>query len=191
MKYLKHDLKRFAKNIAEWSAMGFDFLNKGDRRMAKVTERDVEDLKAVYGAIVGGEYSNAAKLAWQLDTVVREQIPTRLYNFIHAQREARGNPSVAETILAQLGGNKFIAMTGAKDFVGIDNGLMFRLPSRATQDGINKVIITLSPTDLYDIQFGKTSGRMAEYQEIAAYMDVSADQLQNLFTSVTGLDTHL
>ncbi|MGI9949502.1 hypothetical protein [Vibrio hyugaensis] len=36
---------------------------------------------------------------------------------------------IANTILAQLGGNRFIVMTGAKQFVAIEQGLMFTLPA--------------------------------------------------------------
>lgn len=38
--------------------------------------------------------------------------------------------AIAETILSQLGGRRFIAFTGAKEFVAIESGLMFRLPAR-------------------------------------------------------------
>lgn len=33
--------------------------------------------------------------------------------------------AIAETILSQLGGRRFIAFTGAKEFVAIESGLMF------------------------------------------------------------------
>ena len=36
--------------------------------------------------------------------------------------------TVANTILQQLGGNKFRVMTGAKNFVGSNDALTFRLP---------------------------------------------------------------
>jgi hypothetical protein len=35
--------------------------------------------------------------------------------------------SVSHEILRQLGGNKFIAMTGAKNFVGSENSITFRI----------------------------------------------------------------
>ena len=36
---------------------------------------------------------------------------------------------VANTILAQLGGLRFIVMTGARDFIGGDYHLIFSLPA--------------------------------------------------------------
>ncbi|AXF77019.1 hypothetical protein AV903_14875 [Erwinia tracheiphila] len=45
-------------------------------------------------------------------------------------REFQMSKEIAVEILNQLGGNKFIAMTGAKNFVWLENGgLIFKLPS--------------------------------------------------------------
>ena len=35
--------------------------------------------------------------------------------------------SIAKTILEQLGGNKFRVMTGAKNLMGFENGLVMKL----------------------------------------------------------------
>ncbi|EIP9270516.1 hypothetical protein LT886_002400, partial [Salmonella enterica] len=51
---------------------------------------------------------------------------------------------IAVEILNQLGGNKFIAMTGAKNFVWLEKGgLIFKLPSNFARNGINLVRIKL------------------------------------------------
>jgi hypothetical protein len=63
--------------------------------------------------------------------------------------------NIARTIMEQLGGRRFITMTGARDFMDFGNTLQFRLPSRFAKDGINQVRITLTPADLYDMEFGK------------------------------------
>ncbi|WP_289394839.1 hypothetical protein [Pantoea stewartii] len=56
---------------------------------------------------------------------------------------------IAVEILNQLGGNKFIAMTGAKNFVWLENGgLIFKLPSNFACNGINLVKIELDPWDI-------------------------------------------
>ncbi len=61
--------------------------------------------------------------------------------------------SVATEILRQLGGNRFIVMTGAKSFSYFDEngecGLTFRLPSNFAMKGINLVKIKLDFTDTY------------------------------------------
>lgn len=67
--------------------------------------------------------------------------------------------TVAKTILEQLGGNKFRVMTGAKNLVGTDNSLSFRLPgSGFCKQGINSVKITLNGSDLYDVRYMRVRG---------------------------------
>lgn len=97
----------------------------------------------------------------------------------------------ATTILEQLGGNRFLAMTGAKDVFGSDDGIQFKLP-RGAKDGINSVRVTLDPTDTYTVTFYKmTRGRSFKCTEISETSFVHADQLRALFTSATGLYTTL
>jgi len=103
---------------------------------------------------------------------------------------------VATTILQQLGGNKFIAMTGAKDLVGQTNSLMFKLPTGFAKDRINFVQIKLMPDDTYTMQFHIASMDNIRkgkpfLEKIQEYTDVYWDQLQELFTEATGLYTHL
>ncbi len=59
------------------------------------------------------------------------------------------NQIIAKTILEQLGGGRFMAMTGAKNMVAIENGLQFDLPRTRhyVKDGINKVQVVLDPSD--------------------------------------------
>ncbi len=94
---------------------------------------------------------------------------------------------VAKEILTQLGGNKFIAMTGAKNLVDGGKFLGFKLPR--AKDGINYVKITLTSMDLYDIEFGRI--RANDYKVIKKVSGIYNDQLQNIFTKVTGLHTRL
>lgn len=96
---------------------------------------------------------------------------------------------IAETILDQLGGQRFIVMTGAKAFIAIESGLQFKLPSRLTQRGIDTVRITLTPMDVYNVEFGRV--RKLVYSIIESVDDVYCDQLQEVFTEKTGLFTHL
>jgi hypothetical protein len=99
---------------------------------------------------------------------------------------------VANTILAQLGGRRFIAMSGAKDFIGGDNYLMFSLPTGFAKEGINKIRITLDWTDTYIFEALKVSHRPEPKSENIEKLDyVYAENLEEIFTKVTGLDTHL
>lgn len=102
---------------------------------------------------------------------------------------------IASTILEQLGGGRFIAMTGAKEFIAIDSGLQFKLPQKPhyTRDGINTIIIKLAASDTYEFSALKTitrkgvSGMKSLFQCSGLYFD----QLESTFTEATGLDTHL
>lgn len=96
--------------------------------------------------------------------------------------------TIANTILEQLGNNKFIVMTGAKNFISFENGLAFTLPHKK----IKQVQIILNSKDLYNMVFLGVNKRLFNsIKEIAIYVDVYNDQLQSIFTEVTGLDTHL
>lgn len=103
---------------------------------------------------------------------------------------AKGGPGdtrVATTILQQLGGNRFIAMTGAKYFTSYPDALVFRLPKARKQ--INVVKITLMPSDTYKMEFMKV--RAMKLTTIETVEDVYFDALQDVFTRVTGLYTRL
>lgn len=102
------------------------------------------------------------------------------------------NQQIAETILQQLGGNRFRVMTGARSFAsGImrdkQPGLSFRLPR--CKGGIQSCIITLTPEDLYDIEFAKMV--KYDYTVVASYKGVEVSNLRRLFTDATGLETSL
>jgi hypothetical protein len=98
---------------------------------------------------------------------------------------------VAKTILEQLGGNKFIAMTGAKNFIGSEDGLSFKLPGGGgfCKNGINYVKIVLDPSDTYTMTFLRIRG--TKVHDVAQHHGVYADMLQSMFTSETGLEVSL
>lgn len=98
---------------------------------------------------------------------------------------------IAQTIYQQLGAGRFCAMTGASTFTAHPKALSFRLPSTRhfVRDKINVVCITLNDLDLYDFDFGRIQG-MA-YSHIKKLENIHAEDLQQTFRSVTGLDTHL
>ncbi|ECT6020487.1 hypothetical protein N6N71_21255 [Escherichia albertii] len=100
---------------------------------------------------------------------------------------------VATEILNQLGGNRFIAMTGAKNFAYFDEdgecGLSFRLPSKFAMNGINLVKIKLTFSDTYQVTFSGVRGAMVK--EVSTFDNVYCDQLECLFNEQTGLATRL
>lgn len=96
---------------------------------------------------------------------------------------------VAETILQQLGGNKFRAMTGATGFChGINEKtknpyVSFKVGSRKA----NYVSIELTANDDYNMLF--VYAGMKVYRVVKEVEGVYADMLQNVFTQYTGLYT--
>lgn len=111
------------------------------------------------------------------------------------------NTMIAETILKQLGGGRFLLMTGTKDLIAIENGLKMTLARNGSK--ANRLEITLNAMDTYDMRFYRYTpwrystrgGKFTEYPEkittVKEYNDIYCDQLQELFTNVTGLYTRL
>jgi hypothetical protein len=99
--------------------------------------------------------------------------------------------NVAKMILEQLGGHRFVAMTGAKNLLACDDGqtLQFHLP-RGAKDGCNAVRITLAEDDTYTVRFFRV-GRDYRLTDLAEVTMVYADSLRRVFTAHTGLDTSL
>ena len=98
--------------------------------------------------------------------------------------------TVANVILTQMGDGKFIAMTGAKDMVGDATSLTFKLPARTSKDGVNAVKVALDPSDTYTMTF-YAIGRGAKVETVRKVSGLFGDQLQAVFTAITGLYTRL
>ena len=89
-------------------------------------------------------------------------------------------------MLKQLGGNKFIAMTGAKNFALGPKGAGFKIGRNSK--GVNFVRIDLK-NDLYDMEFFQVrAGKMKLKSKVK---QIFADQLQDMFTKHTGMYTSL
>lgn len=93
---------------------------------------------------------------------------------------------IATTILQQLGGGRFLAMTGAKNLIFGEAGeLSFRLPIGRW----NHVKIELTPMDVYSVTFSKL-GRRSGVPTVTATQtcnDVYCDDLQYIVSKCTGL----
>lgn len=115
------------------------------------------------------------------------------------ERMIKMSSDVPKIILQQLGGNKFIAMTGSYDFVGLKDGL--RMTLRRNMSKANRLEIKLNGLDYYDMVFYKhlnggvslKTGKVREAKDtvIERFEDVDFESLQSIFTQVTGFDTHL
>ena len=114
--------------------------------------------------------------------------------------------TIAETILSQLGGKRFILFTGCKDFYSSENNtvLTMTIPRNGSKANLLEVKYNYG-TDSYDMKFYKrTAPRYSQKNFIAGkdpwipekitivkeFKEIYCDQLQELFTEVTSLYTH-
>ncbi|MEH2959741.1 hypothetical protein [Candidatus Merdisoma sp. JLR.KK006] len=104
---------------------------------------------------------------------------------------------VADTILEQLGGNKFLAMTGAKNLLADGNTLRMTLPKNYSR--ANRLWITLNGDDTYTMDFfrftaGQLNRRTYQFtadkkESVKVVKGVYCDMLQEIFTATTGMNT--
>jgi hypothetical protein len=95
---------------------------------------------------------------------------------------------IAQTILQQLGGNKFLVMTGAKKLTAYDNALGFKIGRNKAK--CNWVKIVLTSMDDYNMEFYRFDVRTG-LTKLHTYEGVYFDMLQELFTEYTGMYTRL
>ena len=101
--------------------------------------------------------------------------------------EAMDKRQGAET-LKQLGGNRFIAMTGAKHFGVGPNGMSFKIGRNSKR--VNHVTIDLDRgRDLYNMKFDWVTIKGIKNKK--TLKGIYADQLQDMFTRYTGMYTSL
>ena len=94
---------------------------------------------------------------------------------------------IASTILRQLGGNQFLAMTGTYGLVAMENGMVAKL--RRNQSKANHIKITLNGMDVYDVKFINVRG--TTIKTVKEYENVYDDMLVSIFESETGMYTKL
>jgi hypothetical protein len=104
---------------------------------------------------------------------------------------------VAKEILRQLGGNRFVAMTGSKNFVADEKSLTMRL----TRNKLSAMWLTITLSkDYYTMTFTKSkkvkdatsfTGKNEVLVTLSEIEGIGFDQLQSIFTEKTGLYTHI
>ena len=96
---------------------------------------------------------------------------------------------IAQTILDQLGGRRFVVMTGARNLGGTADSLSFKLPSNTSKNKATHVKVTLAKDDTYTVEFFRFRGTKGGV--IATHTGIYADLLASLFTEETGLAVSL
>ena len=99
---------------------------------------------------------------------------------------------IAKTILQQIGGRRFTAMTGSRDFIDMGNGLRMSLTRNKTS--ANRLdIVYDAETDLYNMRFYSKTFNKKKFEckekDIAVHEGIYFDMLEEMFTMVTGLYT--
>jgi hypothetical protein len=107
--------------------------------------------------------------------------------------------TIANTILQQLGGNQFIAMTGSSKFIAVDGGNTLLMKLVLNKSGCNVLRVTLDADDTYTMVFQYEQVtpikklvfnpdlprlKVSKQQE---FNGVYCDQLKDIFEEVTGL----
>lgn len=101
-------------------------------------------------------------------------------------------------ILQQLGGNKFLIMTGADKLLAAGQSdsnpnPWLRMNLRKNQAQVNRLKITLMPSDTYKVEFYRQV--LVDWEPVISHEQVFemvyGDDLQAIFTTVTGYDTHI
>lgn len=137
----------------------------------------------------------------QTTIVIHFQITTTMETttktiFTVTPEEVQENKQIAATILSQLGGNKFAAMTGAKNFSfsEVNGSLKFNLPATNIIRA-NCVQIALNGNDTYTVTFFKINVNAKSVdgivKELKVFTGIYFDMLADVFESTTGLRTSL
>lgn len=103
--------------------------------------------------------------------------------------EKEQRQEIAQTIVNQLGGRKFMVMTGVKSF-GFDEtgGVSFKIGRNGSK--CNHVAIEYDyGRDLYNVVFGRIHG--GKYRELERTNGCYFDMLVPMFEEYTGLATKL
>ena len=99
---------------------------------------------------------------------------------------------VAKIILQQIGGRRFVAMTGSHDLINLGNGLRMSLSRNKTSANRLEIIYD-EGSDIYDLRFYRQSINHKTFEvktkDIKTIDGVYCDMLEDIFTDVTGLYT--
>ena len=96
---------------------------------------------------------------------------------------------VANTIFAQLGGNRFVQMTGVKNLSASEDALTMHLPKNHSKAKYLRIEITHN--DTYNMIFRREDKKNFLFPIVAEFRDVFNNQIAQIFTDTTGLYTSL
>ncbi len=101
---------------------------------------------------------------------------------------------IAATILRQIGGKRFVVMTGSHDFINLGNGLRMSLSRNKTSANRLEIIYDAG-ADLYNMRFYRQSFSLKIFEvkikDIKTYEGVYCDMLEDIFSDVTGMHLYM
>ena len=150
-------------------------LNQYNRKNGTYGNGDGKDASHKGGKIVGFEKESTNRGRAEKSRLKKESVNEGMTS------------SQGKEVLTQLGGNKFIAMTGAKNFGTDGKSLTFKIGRNSK--GVNFVRIKLTSMDLYDIEFLQV--RAGKIKIKSKTKRVYADQLGKMFKKHTGMNVRL
>lgn len=118
--------------------------------------------------------------------ITKQKLKEMIQEELESLKEGMSKREGAE-VIAQLGGGRFIAMTGAKDFFIGPKGVVFKIGRNSKN--VNYVRINLNSMDTYDIEFLQVRKFKEKVKSTAK--GVYADTLRGAFEQHTGLRTSL
>jgi hypothetical protein len=121
-----------------------------------------------------------------VDKLTKQKLKEIIHEELKSITEGMSKREGAE-VIKQLGGGRFIAMTGAKDFFLGPKGMVFKIGRNSK--GVNYVRINLNSMDTYDVEYLS----VRNYKEKVKYKanGIYADMLRDSFEAHTGLRTSL
>lgn len=96
---------------------------------------------------------------------------------------------IAQEILRQLGGHRFISMTGCREIMCLDSSIKMRLQPNKSK--ANYLLIKLMPNDTYTMQFFRFISSSFTIKIIEEITGVYSENLQDVFTDKTGFLTRM
>ena len=172
---------RIISDLSKYESVNEDVWTPAETKAVDKIEGEFQKLMAKKGI---EPYSVEASRLWRSAGFNKKM--RKIFGKNESVNEARLDP---KQLLQQLGGNKFIMMTGAKN-LAVDkakNTLHMKIGRNAK--GVSHLRIKLTGADLYDMEFLQI--RAGNIKVKAKVKGIYADQLQKMFTKHTGMYTSL
>ena len=190
----KHKVKNIVVPGLEWMSDMKESVNEDGHTDVASSKRKVmimvDDSNKLLNKLNGMNKEDSLPSWWTdkitLSQKYLEKATNYLLNPVESVNEASLDP---KQTLQQLGGNRFIAMTGAKNLAVDKSKNELHMKIMRNSKGISHVRIRLTPMDLYDMEFLQV--RAGKIKIKSKEKGVYGDQLAKMFKKNTGLNVRL